>query len=148
MGCFSRWTRLQEHRPASRGDSRWDINLRRPWVWLRFRRQCGYAVWSISLGGRAASAWPGSVWRTRERGRERERSLAADVRSKQRQHHCLSLPSLPQPGRNTITDPILFYIVQRWQCHSCNVHQSGSVAAFLCLSGFINNIAIIYLLLC
>lgn len=46
--------------------------------------------------------------------RERERSRAADVRSKHRQHHCSSLLRLSQPGRNTVTDPCFyFYTVQK-----------------------------------
>ena len=71
---------------------------------------CG--VGSLALSGRTRCrcllAWLCLTERERKRKRG-DRSLAADVRSKQRQHHCSSLPSLPQPGRNTITDPLLFY---------------------------------------
>ena len=99
--------------------------------------RCGLSLsLSLSLSGRTRCrcllAWLCLTEREREggRGRERgERSLAADVRSKQRQHHCSSLPSLPQPGRNTITDPFLFYIggkIRELHANFCHQRWSGA----------------------
>lgn len=84
-----------------------DIDSKGSWMWSQFSRQCSYAVWSVSPGGRAAS---GSVCL---KERERGAWLLMCGANTGSITGWSSLLSLHQPGRNTIKYLILYYVVQK-----------------------------------